>query len=224
MKRNYLIAFSLVMLLAILFSGSLRDLLVLNLSSLDAAHWTLNGHPFLAAWPDALKTSQACGARWMESFAAAAQGDLAARNQAYRHAAACDAKYVVFLHQMYQQDLEMAQMMLQAQPSSAESWFWVGDLETEKKLKYYQQGLMLDPRDGLRWITYGDLLVEKDPNAAIQAYLQACYNGDPGYHGCGKAGALAERMGDSQAAIQYFRLSSYPPIRQKADELEKAHP
>lgn len=120
---------------------------------------------------------------------------------------------------MYSQDLEMAQSILQTQPGSAESWFWVGDLIPERKIEYYRQGLAIDPKDGRRWISLGDALHQTDPQASIQAYLQGCYNGDPGYNGCGRAGNIAESLGLYEDAVRYYLLSSYPPFRQKGLDL-----
>ncbi len=213
-----------VILIIVLTFSFWQERLSLNLLSLDAVHRVLKGQPFLENRSIVLKTSPVCPAHWVESFIAAEQGDLSGRNDAYRQAVACDPDYVGFLHSMYPQDLEMAQMVLQEQPNSAESWFWVGDLTPEEIIEYYRRGLAIDPKNGRRWIILGDSLKETDSQAALLAYLQGCYNGDPGYNGCVRAGSIAEKLGDYQAAIQYYRLSSYPPYRVKADEIEKAHP
>ena len=122
---------------------------------------------------------------------------------------------------MYPNDMEMAQLALNAQPNSAEGWFWTGDLTPEKMIEYYRQGLTITPTDGLRWIVLGDALAEKDAHAALQAYLQGCHNGDPGYNGCGRAGGIAEKLGLYEDAVRYYLLSSYPPFRQRGLDLEQ---
>ncbi|MFC1878368.1 tetratricopeptide repeat protein [Chloroflexota bacterium] len=159
-----------------------------------------------------------CSSYWLQGFLV--QEDQITRNRNWAQAIICDKNLVVLLHELYPADIEMAQMALQEQPSSAESWFWAGDLIPEKKLEYYRQGLELSPRDGLRWMAMGNLLSDADLQAAMQAYLQACLNGDPGAHGCQYAGVMAEQLGDYELAIQYYRLSRNTGIRSKADKLE----
>ncbi len=220
MKKPFLFIVFVIFFVIALSYTFLQDLFAHNLTALDAAHWALLDRPFLENRPKSMQTSQTCPAHWLESFPAFAQGDVEARDQAYQQAAACDPVYVKFLHRMYPLDVEMAQMILQTQPGSAESWFWAGDLIPEKRIEYYQQGLVLAPHDGRRWIALGDMLNKEVPLEAIQAYLKGCYNGDPGYNGCGRAGSLAEQMGDYPSAIIYYRLSSYPQTRQRADRLE----
>lgn len=219
MKKLFLFIVFVIFFVIVLSYTFLQDLFGLNLTALDAAHWALLDQPFIGEHPKSLQTSQTCSVQWLESFPALAQGDVEACNLAYQHAAACDPVYVKYLHTMYPQDLAMAQMILQAQPGSAESWFWVGDLIPEKKIEYYRQGLTIDPKDGRRWISLGDALNQTDPQAAIQAFLQGCYNGDPGYNGCGRAGNIAESLGLYEDAVRYYLLSSYPPFRQKGLDL-----
>ena len=215
-----LLIFSLVIFsFFVLYIYILNGILLVNLIALDAAHWALRDHPFPGTLLNSLPSSPVCSANWLESFSAAAQGDVEARDLAYQQAAACDPVYVKYLHTMYSQDLEMAQSILQTQPGSAESWFWVGDLIPERKVEYYRQGLAIDPKDGRRWISLGDALHQTDPQAAIQAYLQGCYNGDPGYNGCGRAGNIAQSLGLYEDAVRYYLLSSYPPFRQKGLDL-----
>jgi len=67
----------------------------------------------------------------------------------------------------------------------------------------------------------GDLLRERDPQAAIHAYLESCHNGDPGSNGCWRAGLTAESQGDLEAAIRYYRLSRNSGYQGRADLLEQ---
>jgi tetratricopeptide (TPR) repeat protein len=219
-KRTALAPLILIPLLLVVFSGQLKDRLALNLAALDTVHFVYTGRPFLAEHPAWLGQSQSCAAHWMAAQQAKAQGKLEERDQAFQQAVACEPLYVVFLHHMYPDDLSIAQIALIYQPASAESWFWAGDLNPDKKIEYYQQGLSIDPKDGRRWIVLGDLINNSDPEAGLQAYLQGCHNGDPGFNGCGRAGSVAERLGLYNEAIYYYRLSSYPPFRQQADILE----
>ena len=94
----------------------------------------------------------------------------------------------------------------------------------EQAIQLYREGLTAKPADGVRWNELGDLLVKSDPQAAIEAYLQACYHGDPGEHGCYEAGKLAEEQGDILSAIRYYRLSDWDMALQRANELKQSLP
>ncbi len=104
----------------------------------------------------------------------------------------------------------MASILAQAQP--------------ERAIQLYRQGLEGKPNDGVRWYELGDLLVDIDPMAAIEAYLQSCIQGDPGKHGCDGAGKIAESLGDIPLAIQYYRRSGWEGAQQRAAELEQGLP
>lgn len=162
-----------------------------------------------------------CRYYWFQGFADHFNGNVSERNENWLKAIQCDPGLVLLLHGLYPEDLELAQMVLRAQPESAEAWFWLGDMIPERKIEYYQRGLALDPTDGRRWLVLGSMLKRIDLQAALQAYLQACYNGDPGANGCLGAGSIAEQLGDPETAILYYRMSRWAPARQKGDELEQ---
>ena len=220
MNKYTLIVIILLLALLAVFSGGLRDRLALNLVALDTVHILYSGQPLFSAIPPWLSESRACSAHWMAALQSGAQGNLEARNHAYLQAAACDQNFVTLIQRMHPEDVILAQMTLEVQPASATSWFWVGDLQPEKKIEYYQQGLAIDPQDGLRWLSLGEALQSEFPEQAMEAYLNACQNGDPGYHACSRAGMMAEQLGYVQKAIQFYRLSSYSRVREKADILE----
>ena len=96
----------------------------------------------------------------------------------------------------------------------------IGKERPEEAIDLYQRLLELRPHDGVLWRELGDLLVEKDPYTAIDAYLQSCYKKDPGAHGCYNAGRTAENLGDLHAAIRYYRLSKWSGALERADTLE----
>ena len=96
----------------------------------------------------------------------------------------------------------------------------IGEERPLEAIDLYHRLLELRPYDGVLWRELGDLLVEKDPYAAIEAYLQSCYNKDPGAHGCYNAGRTAENLGDLDAAIRYYRLSKWSGALERADALE----
>lgn len=92
--------------------------------------------------------------------------------------------------------------------------------QPDRAIDLYRQGLRYVPHDGVRWHELGALLSGTDPQAAVEAYLQSCYHGDPGNHGCYDAGLMMERLGDPQRAITYYRLSHWQGALDRARELE----
>jgi tetratricopeptide (TPR) repeat protein len=110
----------------------------------------------------------------------------------------------------------------------AELKFIMATILTESQpnlaISYYQEGLKLKPLDGVRWYELGDLLATINPTGALEAYLQSCYQGDPGSHGCYGAGQMAEVIGDTHLAIQYYRRSNWVVAQQRAEHLEKLLP
>ena len=93
--------------------------------------------------------------------------------------------------------------------------------QPDRAIQLYRQGLQHKPHDGVRWRELGDLLSRTDPRAALEAYLESCYNGDPGSNGCYGAGRMMEKLGDPQQAIEYYRRSHWEGALNRADELEK---
>ncbi len=149
---------------------------------------------------------------------------------------ACGPFYVPLLRSVIPKDERLATTALELQPDDAESWFWlaeikagfvngmpsaVNDANRDAITFLFRKGLSLNPRDGLRWRELGDVLRAHDPEAAIEAYQNSCYNGDPGSNGCYRAGVTAEQLGEWERAASYFRRSRHAEIRQRADELEK---
>ena len=165
-----------------------------------------------------------CRVYWMQGLLQGSRGKLTARNVNFMDAIKCDNSLVIFLHSLYPEDQELAQLALNNAPDSAEAMFWMAELLATKDPVMARQllakGLEIEPSDGLRWRIYGDLLWNRDPYAAIQAFLQSCYNGDPGSNGCYRAGLVAEGLGDYQAAIEYYRLSKNSASLERANHLE----
>ncbi len=55
---------------------------------------------------------------------------------------------------------------------------------------------------------------------ALEAFLTCCNIDDAGSNGCYGAGRMAEKLGDPQKAIEYYRLSRWDGALKRADELE----
>ncbi len=111
------------------------------------------------------------------------------------------------------------------QPGKVEALFVEAQVystfDVETAVALYRQGLQSKPMDGIRWRELGDLLSTSDPHAAIEAYLQSCYNRDPGSNGCWRAGLTAEKLGELETAISYYRLSQFAGALERAKELER---
>jgi hypothetical protein len=162
--------------------------------------------------------------RWMEQ-----------RNQLWHRSLQCEPMVVTFLAIIDPDEPTLAGYAVEVQPDYSESWFWLAgtyldwrggrpvpqdEAQRAEIIDLYQTGLALAPHDGLRWRQLGDLLHPVDPEAAIEAYLQSCFNGDPGSNGCLRAGRTAEQLGDIESAIRYYRYSRWEGALNRAVELE----
>ena len=165
------------------------------------------------------KGTESCRASWFYGLVAQARGDELARDAAWRAALHCDADYILLLWAFWPEREDLAAEALRAHPEASAAWFWAARFAEDPKA-YYRRGLALNPRDGRRWKEYGDLLQKDDPEAALEAYLQSCFHGDPGWNGCWQAGNTALRLGRVEEAITYYRYSGWLSARQRADELE----
>jgi len=169
-----------------------------------------------------------CRLFWHDGLLWQAMGREAERDRAWASSLDCSAAFVPFMAALAPDNRPLAHSAVQKQPGSAAAIFWLAQITSAESpstaVALYRQGLALDPGDGRRWKILGDLLVEAEPAAAIEAYLQSCYHGDPGANGCWRAGQTAEQQGDRAAAIGYYRLSKWPPARARAAQLQQELP
>ena len=138
----------------------------------------------------------------------------------------CSGAYIQMMRRISPENIALATEAVYYQPNLAESWFWLADLSSvqdpELAIDYFEIGLEIDPLSGRNWIELGRLLESRDQLKALEAFLIACHLDDPGKHGCYGAGRVAEKIGDLQNAMAYYRLSTWPPVREKADRLEES--
>ena len=142
----------------------------------------------------------------------------------------CSSVYVIFLHALMPQQRRLAESAVRYQPGAAFSWFWLAEVKGryhdmgfrgvskdnwEEIAALLRRGLALAPHDGLRWRLLGDVLRPYAPQQAIDAYLNSCFNGDPGYNGCYRAGLMAEELGDYRSAIRYYCYSRWAGARER---------
>lgn len=166
----------------------------------------------------------ACRVNWYQGLLANAALNVVARNAAWERLLNCTAEFIPFMAVLAPSDTALARLAMETRPESAAAHFWLAESlageRPQEAIAAYEAGLVLAPEDGVRWQMLGDLLIERDPAAAIEAYLQSCYHGDPGANGCWRAGNAAEQQGDIAAAITYYRLSKWDVAHQRAAELE----
>lgn len=177
-----------------------------------------------------------CQANWFMGIIAHKRSEYTIRNSAWMASIQCDPRYIRLAYLLIPDEESIAKYAVQVQPDTAEGWFWLAEMDyaiwrgseirdlSEQDqidaIRYFKEGLQSDPKDGLRWRELGDLLVNDNPQAAIDAYLQSCFNGDPGYNGCRLAGSTAEKLGDIDNAIKYYRYSRWEDVLNRASELE----
>ncbi|MEM9595872.1 MAG: O-antigen ligase family protein [Acidobacteriota bacterium] len=124
------------------------------------------------------------------------------------------------------EDADLAKFATRRWPQDAGAWIWRGRaaLETgeDRAAGWLARGLSLDPSDPRAWLDYGALLERSgDLSPALGAYYEACRRGDPGANACGRGGHLAKQLGHPGWAVELYRRSRWPPIRARAEALER---
>ena len=166
-----------------------------------------------------------CRAGWYEGLVRHLMGDTTGRAAAWSDLVICSADYTDYMAVLAPSDAGLARVAIDAQPRSAAGYFWLAPAlaadSPDEAIALFREGLRLAPDDGRRWLALAELLEPRDRAAALEAYLQACHNGDPGANGCLRAGSLAESQGDIATAIRYYRLSKWEGALDRAAELER---
>ena len=215
-----------ILLLAGLPWAQLEKQLALNLAAKITADGLLAAPRFLVEANDALAkvAVKHCRANWLRGFVAKSLQQDNIRDSAWREAARCSPDLIGLLTIAEPAHASLADLIVRDHPENAEAWFWLAGIRAqempEEGIELYLKGLTLSPQDGRRWKLLGDLLIVNDPNAAINAYLQSCFNSDPGYNGCWRAGQTAEQLGEFENALRYYRYSHWEVALNRAAELE----
>jgi tetratricopeptide (TPR) repeat protein len=166
-----------------------------------------------------------CGSNWMLGWTERGLGNFTGQEQAWGDLVQCQEDYTPLLLRIAPAREDWAQASVLWHSQDARAWFWLASTRKpnnpQAAIQLYETGLRLYPFDTLNWIELGDLLSESDPKAAIQAYLHACLNGDPGSNGCYRAGLTAEQLGDVPSAIRYYRYSQWSGAQERANQLEQ---
>ncbi len=223
--RRRLVLAALLLLLGV---PSLRGALELNRAAVLAARAAVSDRALLPRAQAALAavSARTCRAGWLEGKVAALRGRSAERDAAWARLLACSASFVPLVEGEAPDSLTLARRAVGAQPAAAEAHFWLARVharagERAAARRSALRGLALDPRNGRAWLELGHLVARDNPWAALAAYAESCRYGDPGANGCLSAGALAEHLGDREAALGFYRRSRYPPAREAAERLAR---
>lgn len=222
---SFLVISATIAILAFIWRTPFAMMIQRNRLALQTARGLLAGAPLPQAERFTALAGD-CRASWLLGFLEQGEGSRPTLNAYWQRAIQCNPQRVELLAALYADDLDFARQVNAAQPSSAEGWFWVAGLiaadRPQEALRYYRQGLALKPEDSRRWTYVGDLLTQDgDLAGALDAYVMACQTGDAGYNGCLRAGSTAEKMGDYEAAIRYYRMSYWPPAWEQAKRVEQ---
>jgi hypothetical protein len=219
-----LCAFFVVVVGICLVRPQLEELLDANRAALIASRALISDASLLQK-PSVLDDGarESCNLNWLHSLEA--KGQTGAQSRYLERLIQCSGRRLLLVARLLPGEQHLAEVAVLHHPESSESWLWLarsrGKVAPSATVEYYRRALLLDPRNGLAWRELGDLIATSNPNAAMEAYLQSCRNGDPGYNGCWLAGGLAERQGLPQSAISYYRESQWPPALERAALLER---
>lgn len=221
-----------VLAVALLLAPAASRLLRLNLATATAARALLAEPALLADAATRLDAAgaESCRAAWLAGWVAEARGHDARRDAHWRRLLRCAPGRIDLVRAAEPASRELASVALAAHPESAPAHFWLaralveasrGPEATARAVELFRRGLELAPRDGKAWLHLGELLAGRDPGAALHALARACRLGDPQGAACYNAGRLAERAGDAETALRYYRRSRLWLAHWKAADLER---
>ena len=114
----------------------------------------------------------------------------------------------------YRENMTLAEAAADRPQAKAIAFFWLGDATLAQgddlaAVAIYQEGLALEPENGLIWRQIGDLIQANsgDVATAIYAYDQACFYVDQGKNGCLRAAELYMTQQNFDLAIARYHTS-----------------
>ncbi len=221
--RRRLLIGALFMLLGL---SSIRGARQLNRAAVLGARAITQDPSLLPAAQTALDaaTGHNCRAGWLAGKVAQARDRPGQRDDAWADLLRCSDAFVPLVADELPGDRRLAEQAVQVQPSSAAAHFWlarirVAERDHDDAERLYRRGLELAPGHGLAWLELGRLLAPEDRQAALAAFIKSCHRGDPGANACLAAGITAERLGDVELALRYYRKSRLHRARERVEQL-----
>jgi len=219
-----------VVILAGLLSRPGREMLTRNRLSLEALKAAQSGDAermLQVVGELEGKAQESCAYYWQAGRLGQLSGATGTGALNYTKLLECTDIYVLMMEQANPLDHKLAQTAVMNYPESSEAFFWLAEATVSADpvgaLAFYEHVTQLDPSNGLAWCRQGGLLRNAENlNGAVDAFMNCCLNGDPGYNGCWGAGGTYERLNDIPAAIKAYRLSIWSGSLGRADQLEES--
>lgn len=205
-----------------------RDLFRLNRAASTAAKALLTDPSRLEEAANGLWAVPQCRARWLEGVLDDRLDLPLERDAAWSELVRCSTRYLGLLEQALPTNLALARLAVEAQPQCPESYFYLArallaaEEDDFRAIGSFRHGLALDPRDALAWIQLADLLAAAGKRrAALDAYREACWRGDPGANACWRGGRMAEELGELKSALELYDQSHWSVARRRGEDLRR---
>ena len=175
--------------------------------------------------PTTLSASETCQQSWLRVAASSANPSYFIQPGDVSVLLDCGLEYASLLSAIQPHNYEYAFIAAARYPDDPDIWLWLGDASgstvPQTAILAYSHVVQLQPANGLAWCLLAKRYENaKQPQAALNAYIPCCHNGDPGSYGCYGAGRLLEKLGTPQQAIAYYRLSQWDKSLKRADVLQ----
>jgi tetratricopeptide (TPR) repeat protein len=167
-----------------------------------------------------------CQAYWMSGKAADLLGKEDEKQTAWIKYLECSATSISILRSTLPMDVVFINKAMLLYPDNMDTLYWFAGYAEKNNpveaIRSYNRIVQINSSQALAWCRLGNLYErEQSLNLSLNAYIQCCINNDPGYNGCEGAGRVMEKLGNPLKAIQYYRLSRWQGVLDRADELEK---
>ena len=163
---------------------------------------------------------------WWPGLLVGLQGQLKEQQTAWIDFLECSQNSIPLLRFALPNDHDLAQTASRLYPDDPQVTFWLAQsfqkVKIDKAIYLLSRFAKSNPTQGAVACRLGTLYAAKQQySLAVTAFLSCCENGNPNREGCLNAGLLMESLGDSQKAIEYYRLSAWDFDLKRADELER---
>lgn len=136
----------------------------------------------------------------------------------------CSRLHASMIQDLFPNNVEFALEANKIYPNDKEILFWIyksAESNYELKEMVINQVVSNDPTDANGWTALGKIYVDtKNYESALHAFKISCEIDDRKANGCYYVGSTYRLIGDTEKAIDYFRLSYWPRSGEIADQLE----